>query len=569
MQDLSSDVFDLIARARSVDGRPPDQPLVPYGSIRDLLEQQTDRLEVKPFLVFYAEGAQRKEFTYREFYEECCRTAMYLSASGVRRGDRIATMSFNHSDVIVQYFAAWLLGASVVPLNPAEDDRYLGFILKDAAPVAILARDEYVDRVSGLVGASAVHARIVQVGGRPSKGTSHLETEVLRYAPSVQTIPPPALTDEALLVYTSGTTGNPKGVVLDHYNLLVDAYAIAEWHQVSESETMMCVLPLHNVNGIVVTVMTPLYGGSTIVLNQKFHPDRFFERISAERVAITSVVPTMLQYLLHARLDMAAYKMVNFRHLICGAGPLTIDLASRFEQTFKIPIVHGYGLSETTCYSCFLPIDLDTHDHRAWLTKHGFPSIGMPLPSNEMAILGPEGNELNEGERGEIVIRGHNVMRRYLSNPEVNAETFKFGWFRSGDEGFFLFDDEGRKFFFITGRIKEIIIRGGVNISPFEIDEVLMHIPGVSAGIAVGFENDWYGEEVGALVTLRPDAELTEERIIAYCRKHLPFAKSPKVVVITNEVPSTSIGTIQRSRCKERFSSWKTVQFKEFTPSEG
>ncbi len=565
MLDLSAETLDLIARARTIDGRSPDEPLVPYRSIRDLLEQQTDRLEVKPFLVYYGEGAQRMELSYREFYEECCRTAMYLSAAGVRRGDRIATMSYNHSDVVVQYFAAWAMGASIVPMNPGEDDRHLAFILNDSGAGVILVRDEYLERTRSIVAGLPDRRKIILVGAKTTQEFPHLGTEVLRHPSSLRTIPSPSLTDEALVIYTSGTTGNPKGVILDHYNLLVDASAIAEWHQVSESETMMCVLPLHHVNGIVVTLVTPLYGGSTIVLNQKFHPDRFFERISAERVAITSVVPTMLQYLLHARLDMAAYKMVNFRHVICGAGPLTVELASRFEQTFKIPIVHGYGLSETTCYSCFLPIDQETPEHRAWLTKHGFPSIGLPLPSNEMTILDPEGNALNEGERGEIVIRGHNVMRRYLNNPETNAETFRHGWFHSGDEGFFLYDDEERKFFFITGRIKEIIIRGGVNISPFEIDEVLMHIPGVSAGIAVGFENDWYGEEVGALVSLKPDAEVSEDRILAFCRKHLPFAKTPKVVVFAEEVPVTSTGKYQRTRCKERFASWKSVQFKEPT----
>ncbi len=565
MSDLSTSTLELIAEAHIVDGRTPDDSLVPYRSIRDLFEQQTDRLEVKPFLVFYGEGAQRKELSYREFFEEASRTAQFLTSLGVTRGVRIATMSYNHSDVVVQYFAAWLLGASIVPLNPGEDDRHLGFILKDSNATVIIVRDEFLPRIQSIAAGLPSSPNVVLAGTKSSPGVPHLATEILRQPPTLKSVPPPDLSDEALVVYTSGTTGNPKGVLLSHYNLLVDAQAIAEWHQVSESETMMCVLPLHHVNGIVVTLMTPLYGGTTIVLNQKFHPDRFFERISAERVAITSVVPTMLQILLHARLDMAAYKMQNFRHVICGAGPLTVELASRFEQTFKIPIVHGYGLSETTCYSCFLPVDLDTPTHRAWLTKHGFPSIGMPLPANEMAIADAEGNALNEGERGEIVIRGHTVMQGYLNNPEVNRETFKHGWFRSGDEGFFLYDEEGRKFFFITGRIKEIIIRGGVNISPFEIDEVLMHIPGVAAGIAVGFENDWYGEEVGALVTLKPDAEISEDKVIAFCRKHLPFAKSPKVVVFTEDVPATSTGKYQRTRCKDRFAAWKSVQFKETT----
>jgi long-chain acyl-CoA synthetase len=180
-----------------------------------------------------------------------------------------------------------------------------------------------------------------------------------------------------------------------------------------------------------------------------------------------------------------------------------------------------------------------------------------------MAIHDENGRELAEGEKGEIVIRGHNVMKYYFQNPEVNRTTFAHGWFRSGDEGFFQYSDDGRKFFFITGRLKELIIRGGVNISPFEIDEILMNIPGVHAGIAVGFDNDWYGEEVGAYVKLKDGVELTGEAIVSYCMKHLPFAKTPKAIVFGNDIPVTSTGKYQRNRCKNLFAEWKAVQFSE------
>jgi long-chain acyl-CoA synthetase len=563
MSDLSAETLARIESARTVMGIPPGEPMVRYTSIADLLTQQADRQEDKPFLVFYSEEGQRKEQSYREFHEEVSRTAMYFLATGIKAGDRIATVSFNHSDVVVQYFAAWMIGASVVPVNAGEDDRRITYVLQNSGARLALVRDVYLERFLSLRGGMPSLGQVVQVGRKVRGDLPLLEAEVLRHPPRLKVPRPPSLEDEALVVYTSGTTGNPKGVVLDQYNLLVDAMAIAEWHQVSGSETMMCVLPLHHVNGIVVTLMTPLWGGSTVVLNQRFHPDRFFERIGAERVAVVSVVPTILQFLLHAKLDMEAYKLVNFRHLICGAGPLTVELATKFEQTFKIPIVHGYGLSETTCYSCFLPIGLSTAEHRRWIAKHGFPSIGVPLPVNEMAIHDTGGNELEEGQKGEIVIRGHNVMRRYFENPEVNGDTFRHGWFRSGDEGFFLFDDQGRRFFFITGRIKELIIRGGVNISPFEIDEVLMHMPGIHAALAVGFENEWYGEEVGAVEKTNPGIDMAAEQVISHCRKLLPFSKSPKVVLFTSEIPATSTGKYQRSLCRDLFAAWKAVQFSE------
>ncbi|MFZ1320379.1 MAG: hypothetical protein WAT71_02365 [Ignavibacteria bacterium] len=174
-----------------------------------------------------------------------------------------------------------------------------------------------------------------------------------------------------------------------------------------------------------------------------------------------------------------------------------------------------------------------------------------------------------ENEKGEIVIRGHNVMKYYFNNDEVNRSTFEFCWFRSGDEGFFKYDDNRQKYFFITGRIKELIIRGAVNISPLEIDEVLSGIEFVNSGIAVGFDNDWYGEEVGALVMLNENykeiskQEKLKDEIISKCREHLPFFKSPKVVVFTNSIPVTSTGKYQRNKVKELFKEWKEVQFKK------
>jgi long-chain acyl-CoA synthetase len=326
---------------------------------------------------------------------------------------------------------------------------------------------------------------------------------------------------------------------------------------------MMCVLPIHHVNGTIVTLLTPLFAGCSVVLNQRFQTEKFFSRISAERVHVVSVVPTILQFLLHAKIATDQYSLGHFRHIICGAGPLTVDLAMKFEQEYRIPIIHGYGLSETTCYSCFLPVDLSRVERSHWLSQHGFPSIGVPLPVNEMAIHDEHGKELEEGKRGEIVIRGHNVMLNYFGNTEANESAFAHEWFRSGDEGFFLYDDQNRRFFFITGRLKELIIRGGVNNSPFEIDEILMNIPGVHAGIAIGFDNDWYGEEVGAYIKLKDGISLTEEAVISHCMKYLPFAKCPKVVVFGNDIPVTSTGKYQRNRCKDLFSGWKSEQFKD------
>ncbi|HET6273476.1 MAG TPA: class I adenylate-forming enzyme family protein [Bacteroidota bacterium] len=563
MAELTAAVLDHIFAAHTVGDVLPTEPLVPYGNIGDLLEHQVDRFEQKAFLIFYDDAGHRREYAYREFYEEVCKTANFLRAAGIERGDRIATVSHNHSDVVIQYFATFLLGAVVVPINVGEDDKRITYILQNSETKLAFVRDQYIDRIKSLLPHIPGLRTIVQVGAKVDPSLPLYDTEIAKQSTRFASASRPGLQDEALIVYTSGTTGHPKGVVLVQYNLLVDAMAIVEWHRLSEDQRMMCVLPIHHVNGTIVTLMAPLYAGCGIVLNQKFHSDKFFERISIERITVASVVPTLLQFLLHAKLSMEAYKVAHFRHIICGAGPLTVELALKFEHEFKIPIIHGYGLSETTCYSCFLPIDLPKGEHKAWLSKYGFPSIGVPLPVNDMAIHDAPGNEMEEGQRGEIVIRGHNVMKYYFQDPESNEKTFSHGWFRSGDEGFFQYDEQGRKFFFITGRLKELIIRGGVNISPFEIDEVLMNMHGVGAGIAVGFENDWYGEEVGAYVKPKDGMVLSEDGVIAHCRKHLPFSKSPKVVVFGNEIPVTSTGKYQRTKCKVLFAKWKAVQFHE------
>lgn len=552
-----------IAEAHAAGGIPDSDPLLPHRSIRELLERRAELHEGKPFLISYTDDGRRTELTYGEFFEEVARTANYLLSAGVTPGERIAVVAFNHADTVIQYFGAFAMGAVVVPVNAGEDDRRIAYTLANSGCRLAFVRDAFLERIRALLPRLPDLHTVVQVGGEPGPAFPFFRDQLAHQAARIRTAHAPNLQDDALIVYTSGTTGNPKGVLLTQYNLLVDAMAIAEWHRLGEDQRLMCVLPIHHVNGLVVTLMTPLFCGGSVVLNQRFHVNKFFERISTENVTMASVVPTLLQFLLHARPDVSRYRLGHFRHVICGAGPLTVDLALRFEHEFGIPVMHGYGLSETTCYSCFLPIDLTRGEHKMWLSHHGFPSIGVPLPVNDMAIHGPDGAERGEGERGEIVIRGHNVMKEYFGDAEASEAAFTHGWFRSGDEGFFRYDDQGRRFFFITGRIKELIIRGGVNISPLEIDEVLAALPGIAAGMAVGFENDWYGEEVGAYVRRRPGALLTEEEVLAHCRRHLPFARSPKVVVFGEEIPVTSTGKFQRSRCRDLFASWKTVQFIE------
>ncbi|MEY5130095.1 MAG: hypothetical protein RL734_162 [Bacteroidota bacterium] len=527
-----------------------------YQSFHDLfLDHYTKQSREKTFLHYYVGQEKTSMFTYHEFIDVIRKTSAYYVSIGLQKGDRIAVAAHNHPDTIIQYCAAWYLGLSVVPLNMGEDDQRLTFIIRDSGCKLLLCRSEYLFRIAPLVDPNQVLIQEVDTDNDGHQLYAHIidSFEPLAFSPKHL-----MLDHEALIVYTSGTTGIPKAVVLDQQNLMIDADCIAKWNNVQEHTTMMCILPIHHVNGIVVTHVTPLMVGASIVLNRKFSTENFFPIIDTEKVSVVSVVPTLLSYLLKYYQDKKFVKPDNLSHIICGAGPLTCELVQSFEDRFYIKVLHGYGLSETTCYSCFLPLELSDTLHKTMLVSYGFPSIGTPIPSNEMSIHDMSGNSLPELSRGEIVIRGSNVMKEYLHNDKANEETFKYGWFRSGDEGFWMKGPNDQPYFFITGRLKELIIRGGVNLAPLEIDEVLSRAPGVRAGICVGFEHDVYGEEVGALVI--PEHEnVTPEDILSYCREHLPFSKSPKCIIFTEELPITSTGKYQRNKVRHLFSEYKSI----------
>jgi long-chain acyl-CoA synthetase len=580
---LDAHTLANIQAARTLNGIPAQHYNVPYRHIGHLLALRAQESPTKVFLIHYDQEGLREELTYAQVQGRVNQIAQFLLAQGVQRGQRVATIGYNHSDTVLIYLACWRLGIAVAPQNVAEDDQRIAYILRNSEATLCLVRQEYLARAKTIIhgaeeGLGAPNIRqIIQVGGTPQAGYLHLQNEI-HYLPQQLTVSDePILEDEALLVYTSGTTGAPKGVVLCQYNLLVDAQGIANWQGITGNQRMMCVLPIHHVNGTVVTIMTPLFVGGSVVLNRAYSSHHFWERIAAEQVHIVSVVPTLLQF----SLDLAAQQrnegrspfgegiqredLAHFRHVVCGAGTLAIALAKHFEDTFGFKVLHGYGLSETTCYSCHLPIDLDWETHQTWMQAYGYPSIGCPIGPNEMAIFDPsgDGQRLGEGEKGEICIRGHNVMLGYFKRPDANAETFKFGWFRSGDEGFYKTDERGRQFFFISGRIKELINRGGVKFSPFDIEEVLLQIPGVKVGLAVAFENTYYGEEVGAYIVCQDGVTLQAEDILAYCRQHMTFEKSPKAVVFGTEVPVTTTGKYQRLKLRDLFTEWKETQFRK------
>jgi long-chain acyl-CoA synthetase len=557
-------VPDHIAQARRIED---GEPALPWNSFVDFFKSRVyDRdLVNRPLLTYYDDDRQLHcTYSYAEFGTVVQQAAVFLhDRIGLRRGDRLATILFNHDLTVVFYFAAWTAGLTVVPINIEEPADKKRFILEHSEAVAVCCWHSSVEEVNGLQQYLPALRHVIALndhgfledkshGARSGKSQCQPAHARASYGGS--------LADDALIVYTSGTTGPPKGVVLTVENLLTDADAIAEWHHFGVNDRVMCVLPIHHVNGTVVTLMTPFYCKGSVVLNRKFKSGTFWRRLHEERVTCVSVVPTLLEFLLDANEDLAPYRLDRFGGFICGAGPLLRDTALRFEARFRFPIRHGYGLSETTCYSCFLPNDLSPEEHRHWLTGYEFPSIGVPLRHNVMAILDQSGMPAPEKTRGEICIRGGTVCAGYFKRDDANEAAFKWGWFRSGDEGFYVRDSNGRPFFFISGRLKELIIRGGVNISPLEIDNALKSHPLVQFAMAVPFEHRYYGEEIAAYVVLREGSSPPGEAdLLEHCRRLLPFSKCPKVILFGQEVPYTSTGKPKRLELKSQLASILTV----------
>jgi len=366
-------------------GGPPFN--LPWASFAEFFRSRTaDPLLVhRTFLTYYDDDRQiRRTYTYAEFGDRVSRTAALMRRSlGLQRGDRVATVLFNHDQTVVIYFAAWMLGIAVVPINIEESTEKKRYILEHSEAAAVFCRQDDLDEVKAIQAALRTLRAVVTVGD--------LEMHAAEPDSSLSADSHPSLKDDALIVYTSGTTGPPKGVVLTAENLLMDADAITDWHGFGPEDRLMCVLPIHHVNGTVVTLVTPFYFKGSTVLNRKFKTGTFWRRLHDEQVTCVSVVPTLLEFLLEANEDLTGYKLDRFGGFICGAGPLLKETAARFEDRFRFPIRHGYGLSETTCYSCFLPNDLSPAQHRHWLLDYEFPSIGVPFKHNDMAILDDRG----------------------------------------------------------------------------------------------------------------------------------------------------------------------------------
>src|SRR6185369_823538 len=337
--------------------------------------------------------------------------------------------------------------------------------------------------------------------------------------------------DDAIIIYTSGTTGKPKGCLLTHGNIISNARQISEWLQFTPEDRLLTIMPLFHMNAVSVTTMSALYAGGSTVISPKFSASQFWKIISDYRITSFGSVATMLSILLNTYPDGVPgdLKTEQLRFAMCGSAPVPAEVMKRFEETFKCPVIEGYGLSESTCRSTFNPPD----------ARRRAGSCGLPI-GNEMKVVDDDDNEVPQGELGEIVLRGENILKGYFKNPDATEKAFRGGWFHTGDVGYQ--DKDG--FFFIVDRKSDMIIRGGENIYPREIDEVLYQHPAVAAAATIGVPDQLYGEEVAAFVVLKDGNKTTEAELIEYCKRELADYKCPKSIRFVADIPKGPTGKL-------------------------
>jgi long-chain acyl-CoA synthetase len=490
------------------------------NNLRGLLESRARATPEKAFLFSEPDGRQ---FTYVDFDLAVNRAALMLASHGIGKGDVVSLLMPNSAEYIIAYFACWKLGALAGPVNSLLKEHETAFVMNNSEAKAILVHSEFLERIESIRN-DLPHLQSVITFDDEAEATREFKGE----EPPVVEL---GKDDDAIIIYTSGTTGKPKGCLLTHGNVIANARQISEWLTFSDTDRLLTIMPLFHMNAVSVTTMSALYAGGSTVISPKFSASQFWQIISDYQVTSFGSVATMLSILLNTYPDGVpeGLKTAQLRFAMCGSAPVPAEVMKRFEETFNCPVVEGYGLSESTCRSTFNPPD----------ERRRPGSCGLPI-GNEMKVFDDNDREVADGELGEIVLRGENILKGYYKNPEATASAFRNGWFHTGDVGYR--DKEG--YFFIVDRKSDMIIRGGENIYPREIDEVLYQHPAVAAAATIGIPDPLYGEEVAAFVVLKDEARVSEDELINYCTERLADYKCPKSIRIVKDIPKGPTGKL-------------------------
>jgi acyl-CoA synthetase (AMP-forming)/AMP-acid ligase II len=501
------------------------------GNIRELLEQRAQATPDKLFLFSEADG---RRFTYAEFNRAVDATARLLASHGIGKGDVVSLLMPNCAEYIVAYFACWKLGALAGPVNSLLKEQETAYVINNSEAKAILIHSEFQERIES-IRAGLRQLNSVITFDDESEATREFKTGELPAANIGKD-------DDAIIIYTSGTTGKPKGCLLTHGNVIANARQISQWLRFTERDRLLTIMPLFHMNAVSVTTMSALYEGGSTVISPKFSASQFWKIVSDYQVTSFGSVATMLSMLLNSYPGGVpeGLKTDQLRFAMCGSAPVPAEVMKKFEETFNCPVVEGYGLSESTCRSTFNPPD----------ERRRPGSCGLPI-GNEMKVFDDNDIEVPDGKLGEIVLRGENILKGYFKNPEATEQAFRNGWFHTGDVGYR--DKDG--YFFIVDRKSDMIIRGGENIYPREIDEVLYQHPAVADAATIGIPDALYGEEVAAFIVLKDGINTTEEELLNFCSERMADYKCPKSIGFLKDIPKGPTGKLLKRKLAELFSA--------------
>ncbi|MEK3890457.1 AMP-binding protein [Bacillus sp. FSL K6-3431] len=527
--------------------------------------------EHKPVHSYLTEAAEKypdkvavhfmgKELTFKEVYECALKMANYLQDIGIKKGDRVAIMLPNCPQAVISYYGILYVGGIVVQTNPLYTERELEYQMKDSGAEAIIGLDLLYPRISKTMKNTNLKNIIVTaikdylpfpknmiypfIQKRQSgvvvnvkhEGSQHLFKKVMAEGKveSLQT-EFDFENDLALLQYTGGTTGYPKGVMLTHKNLVANATACDAWLYKAKKgeEKILGVLPFFHVYGMTTVLILAIMQGYKMILVPKFDVETTLKAIHKLRPTIFPGAPTIYIGLL-SHPELKKYDLTSVTSCLSGSAPLPFEVQQGFEKVTGGKLVEGYGLTESS------PV---THANFLWEEKRSKGSIGVPWPDTDSIIISAEtGVAAVPGEIGEIAVKGPQIMKGYWNRPEDTAATFKDGWLLTGDMGYM--DEEG--FFYIVDRKKDMIIAGGYNIYPREIEVVLYEHPAIQEMVVAGVPDPYRGETVKAYIVLKEGASVTEEELDAFARKYLAAYKVPKVYEFREELPKTAVGKILR-----------------------
>ena len=465
------------------------------------------------------------EVNYGLLDQASARAAGWMRELGVGTGDRVGIMLPNVPHFPVTYYGALRLGGVVVPMNPLLKGREVEHYLTDSGAKVLFAWSDFEEAAKA--GAEAAGAELILVEAQ------QFIQDLFQKDP-VEEVADRDGEDTAVLIYTSGTTGTPKGAELSHENLLSNVETCLDsLIEIGDDDVVLGALPFFHSFGQTCALNACIKAGGTLTLIPRFDPDNALEIIERDKVTIFEGVPTMYVAMLGSEKQADTSSL---RLCVSGGSAMPGEVLRAFEEKFDAQILEGYGLSETSPVASF--------NHPDKERKVG--SIGTPIKGVEMKVVDDDGNDVPQGEVGEIVIKGPNVMKGYWGKPDATAETIRDGWFHTGDMA--KVDDDG--YFFIVDRKKELILRGGYNVYPREVEEVLYEHPAVAEVAVVGFPDDKMGEEVGAAVVLKSGESIEEDELRSYAKEQLANYKYPRKIWFPDELPKGATGKILKREIK-------------------